>query len=76
MKPVIVQRNNMIRWILGAVLLADVVLIGARWKLNSAPHVETGDLNRLTMMEKQYRADNARLERFKTELPADEKQWD
>jgi Tfp pilus assembly protein PilO len=38
--------------------------------------VEAGDLNRLTMMEKQYRADNARLERFKAELPADEKQWD
>jgi Tfp pilus assembly protein PilO len=76
MKPVIVKRNNLIRWILGAVLLADVVLIGARWQLNSAPHVEAGDLNRLTMMEKQYRADNARLERFKAELPADEKQWD
>jgi hypothetical protein len=28
------------------------------------------------MLEKSYRADNARLERFRTELPADEKQWD
>ena len=28
------------------------------------------------MLEKSYRADNARLEGFRTELPADEKQWD
>lgn len=66
----------MIRWLLAVVLLADAVLIGVRWKLNNSPHVQTGDLNRLSMMEKQYRADNARLERFKTELPADEKEWD
>jgi hypothetical protein len=76
MKPVIIQRNNVIRWVLAAVLLADAVLIGVRWKINSAPHVQPGDLNRLALLEKQYRADNARLERFRTELPADEKQWD
>src|ERR1700687_367923 len=76
MKPVILHRNNMIRWVLAAILLADAVLIGVQWKLNSSPHVQTTDLNRLGMMEKQYRADNARLERFKAELPADEKQWD
>src|SRR6202521_1607471 len=76
MKPVILQRNNMIRWVLAAILLADAVLIGVQWSLNSAPHVLPSDLNRLGMMEKQYRADNARLERFKTELPADEKQRD
>ena len=33
-------------------------------------------MNRLEMLEKAYRADNTRLERFRTELPADEKQWD
>jgi hypothetical protein len=76
MKPVILHRNNMIRWFLGIILLADAVLIGVLWKLNSAPHVQPAELIRLSMMEKQYRADNARLERFKTELPSDEKQWD
>ncbi len=76
MKPVILQRNNSIRWILAVILLADAVLIGIQWRLNSSTHVQPGELNRLVMMEKQYRADNARLERFKTELPADEKQWD
>lgn len=70
------RRNNMIRWVLAAILVADAVLFGVHWRLNSSPHVQLTDLNRLVMLEKQYRADNARLERFKTELPADEKQWD
>src|ERR1700688_2108834 len=76
MKPVILHRNNMIRWVLAFILLADVVLIGVQWKLNSSPHVQAGELTRLDMMAKQYRADNTRLERFKAELPSDEKQWD
>jgi len=76
MKAVILKRNNVIRVVLGIVLLIDAVLVGVLVKLNGSPHVLPTDLNRLGMMEKQYRADNSRLERFKTELPADEKQWD
>lgn len=76
MKPVILHRNNIIRWGLAVILLADVALIGVQWKLNSSPHVQVGELNRLDMMVKQYRADNTRLDRFKAELPTDEKQWD
>ena len=40
MKPVILHRNNMIRWVLAIILLADVVLIGVQWRLNSSPHVQ------------------------------------
>ena len=76
MKPVILHRNNVIRVVLAVILLADAVLFGVHWKLNDSPHVQPAELSRLAMMEKQYRADNARLERFKSELPADEKQWD
>ena len=76
MKPEILHRNNVIRWVLAVILMADAVLIGVRWSINSSSHVQPGDLNRLGMLEKQYRADNARLGRFRTELPADEKQWD
>lgn len=76
MKPEILHRNNVIRWVLAVILTADAVLIGVRWSINSSSHVQPGDLNRLGMLEKQYRADNARLERFRTELPADERQWD
>lgn len=76
MKPVIQSRNNIIRAFLAVILVADIALAVVDVKLNSAPHVQMTDLNRLTMVEKQYRADDARLERFKSELPADEKQWD
>jgi Tfp pilus assembly protein PilO len=76
MKAIILDRNKKIRWILAVILLADAVLILVGWGLNSTTHVQPGELNRLGMLEKQYRADNARLERFRTELPADEKQWD
>lgn len=76
MKASVLERNKKIRWVLAVILLADAVLIVAVWRLNSAPHVQPGELNRLSMLEKQYRADNTRLERFKTELPADEKEWD
>jgi Tfp pilus assembly protein PilO len=76
MKPAILHRNNMIRTVLAIIVFADLLLIGIQWKLDSAPHVQPGDLNRLGMLEKQYRADNTRLDRFQAELPADEKQWD
>src|ERR1700746_3178830 len=76
MKAIILERNKKIRWILAVILFVDAALILVGWRLNSTTHVQPGELNRLSMLEKQYRADNARLERFRTELPADEKQWD
>ncbi len=76
MKPAILKRNKIIRFALGVVLAGDVILIGLNWRLNSSPHVQETDLNRLSLLDKQYRADNARLARFRTELPADEKEWD
>ena len=76
MKSTILHRNNVIRGVLAIILIGDAALIGIQWKLNNSPHVQTSDLTRLTLLEKQYRADNTRLERFRTELPADEKQWD
>jgi Tfp pilus assembly protein PilO len=76
MKQIILHRNNIIRGVLAVILLADAVLIGVQWRLDSSPHVRVSDLNRLAALERQYRADNTRLERFRAELPADEKQWD
>ena len=76
MRVIFQRRNTIIRWSLAVLLAADVILIGVNYKLSGSPHVQPGDINRLAMIEKSYRADNARLERFRTELPADEKQWD
>jgi Tfp pilus assembly protein PilO len=76
MRQGIPNRNVIVRWIVIVILVADVVLLGVDWRLNQSPHVQAGDLRRLDMMAKSYRADNARLERFRRELPADEKDWD
>ena len=70
------NRNSIIRVIVIVILAADMVLLGVDWRLNASPHVQVGDLKRLEMLEKSYRADNLRLERFRRELPADEKDWD
>ena len=76
MKLIIQHGNAIVRWSLAVILIADLVLLGVNWRLNRSPHVQAGDLKRLEMLEKSYRADNTRLERFRRELPADEKQWD
>ena len=76
MKQTILERNKIVRWVLGVFLAVDVILLGVNWRLNSSTHVQPADLKRLEMLERQFRADNTRLERFRSELPADEKQWD
>src|SRR5215469_5898767 len=76
MRQLVHRSNNIIRALLVFILLADAVLVFVYWRLNGSPHIRVSDLNRLASLEKQYRADNSRLETFKTELPADEKQWD
>ena len=69
-------QKSIVRWALLFILVLDVVLLGLNYKLSQSPQVSAGDLNRLMLLEKFYRADNARLEKFRTELPTDEKQWD
>jgi Tfp pilus assembly protein PilO len=76
MKNPIQHRKAIVRWGLAVILAADLILAGVNWKLSQSPQVPTGELKRLEMLEKSYRADNARLEKFRMELPADEKQWD
>jgi Tfp pilus assembly protein PilO len=76
MNPTGNVQKSIVRWGLLVILVLDVILLGLNYKLNQAPRVSGGELNRLMLLEKSYRADNARLERFRAELPADEKQWD
>ena len=67
---------RIIRWTVAAILVADLVLVGVNWRLAQSPRVTAGDLRRLELAEKSYRADAARLQKFRDELPTDEKQWD
>jgi Tfp pilus assembly protein PilO len=70
------HRKAIVRWSLFVILVLDVALAGVNYKLDQSPHVAPGELKQLDMQEKSYRADNARLDKFRAELPADEKQWD
>jgi hypothetical protein len=67
---------RIIRWTVAAILAADVLLVGANWKLAQSPRVAPGDLRRLELAEKSYGADTIRLQKFRNELPGYEKQWD
>ena len=76
MSGTIQDRKVIVRWGLIVVLGLDVLLLAFNIKLNQAPRIAPDQMKRLELMEKSYRADNARLDKFRQELPADEKQWD
>jgi Tfp pilus assembly protein PilO len=76
MSKSIQHRKTIVRWALAIILVLDVALVGVNYELNESPHISPGELKQLDLLEKSYRADNARLDKFRSELPADEKQWD
>jgi hypothetical protein len=76
MKEIIRRRKAIVRWVLMVILALDIILIAVNWRLNQTAQVPAGEIRQLEMEVKSYRADNARLEKFRSELPADEKQWD
>jgi Tfp pilus assembly protein PilO len=76
MSVMTINRKMIVRWGVIVILALDVVLVVVNYKLNMSPRVAPEEVKRLVLLEKSYRADNARLEKFRAELPADEKQWD
>jgi Tfp pilus assembly protein PilO len=76
MSGILQNRKAIVRWSLIVVLTLDVILLGVSYKLSQAPRIAPDEMRRLELLEKSYRADNARLSKFRAELPADEKQWD
>jgi Tfp pilus assembly protein PilO len=70
------QHKVIVRWGLGVILALDLILLAVSYQLNVGPRIAPEEVKRLEMLEKSYRADNARLNKFRAELPADEKEWD
>lgn len=68
--------KSIVRWGLMVILALDVILLGVNYKLNQGPRIAPEEVKRLELLEKSYRADTARLNKFRAELPVDEKQWD
>ena len=69
-------RKSIVRWGLIVILGLDVILMAVNYRLNQSPRIAPDEIKRLDMLEKSYRADNGRLNKFRSELPVDEKQWD
>ena len=61
MSTIIQQRKSIVRWGLIVILVLDVILLGVNYKLNEGPRIAPEEVKRLELMEKSYRADNARL---------------
>ena len=72
----IIKGKSVVRWGVIVILVLDVVLLGVNYRLNGGPRIAPDEVRRLELLEKSYRADNARLNKFRAELPTDEKQWD
>src|ERR1700737_4293688 len=69
-------RKSIVRWVLVVILGLDVILLTVNYRLNQGPRIAPDEVKHLELLEKSYRADNARLNKFRAELPTDEKQWD
>src|ERR1700676_389181 len=76
MSEMIQFRKSIVRWALIVILGLDVILMAVNYRLNQSPRIAPDEIKRLDMLEKSYRADNGRLNKFRAELPEDEKQWD
>lgn len=68
--------KTVVRWILFAVLAADIIFAGINIQLSRSVKAPGDQLKLLDFQARALRADNARVARFRAELPADEKQWD
>jgi Tfp pilus assembly protein PilO len=66
----------LIRWLLGAVLVADLMLAAVNWKLAASPHAPASELALLKRQRALLAADIARGDQIRKDLPAVEKQCD
>jgi Tfp pilus assembly protein PilO len=77
MKQAAPRRNkSIIRWTLTVILGLDLMLAFVSWRIDRTPRIQAGELRQLELTDRLYRADTMRLQKFRFELPADEKQWD
>jgi Tfp pilus assembly protein PilO len=76
MNVIIKRRESVIRWVLGAVFLVDLLLVGVIWRLEATPSPDQSEINLLRRQHDLLAADVIRGQRIQKELPAVEKQCD
>jgi hypothetical protein len=70
------RRKNIVRWIVGAVIFADLLLAGLNWRMARSPHAPQGELARLALQRDMMTADVRRGDQIRKDLPADSLQRD
>jgi Type II secretion system (T2SS), protein M subtype b len=70
------RNRTLIQWVLGAVLLIDLVLVGIIWRMSTTPRTGPADIVLLKRQHDLLAADVARGARIRETLPAVEKQCD
>jgi hypothetical protein len=70
------RKRTLIRWVLGAVLLVDLILVGAIWRVSTTPRAGQADIALLRRQHDLLAADVARGVRIRETLPAVEQQCD
>lgn len=63
------SREILIRWLLGAVLVADLVLAAVNWQIAAAPRNPQDELHSLQQQRALLAADVARAQKIRAELP-------
>ena len=69
-------KKTLIRVLLGAIVLADLVLLGINWNLTSSPHSPQSELKLLARQHGLLAADVARAQTIREDLPATQKASD
>lgn len=68
------SRKNLIRWILGAVLVVDLILLGINWEMATSPQAPRNELTILRRQDKLLEADVTRARLIRQQLPDVERQ--
>jgi hypothetical protein len=69
-------KQSLIRLLLGAIVLVDLVLVGINWKMAANPHSPQGELKTLARQHGLLAADVARAQKIRENLPAVQKESD
>ena len=68
--------KTLIRVLLAAIVLADLVLLGINWNLTSSPHSPQSELKFLARQHALLSADVTRAQKIREDLPAVQKESD
>jgi Tfp pilus assembly protein PilO len=69
-------KKNLIRWVIGAVLVVDLILLGLIWRMGSSPQSPKNGLVFLRRQDALMAADLARAQAIRAQLPEIRRQGD